>query len=845
MYLKGKFNIEDKRLEKLYHPSQIEIYPKAKPNREGKILLQNPKTGSFKNPMAMRTLYELRKLINYLISLGDIDEEDSIVVEVARQLNDSNKRWAIETYQRRREEENKEFAKAITELLKEPDSIGRIQANPDSNDDIDKFRLWYEQIKYKKLFKKPPAKNRIDKDGKEIENSDSKNFDWNNIRNEVIQKVIEEKDLIKKYRLWKEQGCLCIYTGNTISLSDLFDENVIDFEHTIPRSISFDNSLANLTVCFAHYNRNIKKNRIPTELENYNEDWGDFTSIESRLKDWKDRIEELTANIEFWKKKSKQAQEKGPKDYAIRQKHLWQFELDYWKNKVDRFTMTEVKSGFKNSQLVDTQLISKYAFHYLKTVFNSVSVQKGSVTAEFRKIYGIQPKDEEKDRSSHYHHAIDAAVLTLIPSSAKREEVLKKSYELYEKWKLGRAKEKQYREDPYPDFKLKYINEIEKNILINNVAKDKALIPAKKIFRKRGKIVYLRDKNGKLILDDKGKNVFKIITGDSIRGALHKDTFLGAIKKLKRDLDGNPLIGDDGKFILEDGLYFVVREPLVYKKDAASPGFKSLDEIKSCIVDPHVYRMIEKQVGGKSLKDAIADGIYMLKKNNEKIVLDKNGKKMNTIRHIRIYVREKEPIAIKKQAYLSKKYEYKHDYYAANATSFLYALYEDEKGTRGFEPLNLFEAVEIRREKEKIKKDEDFFEPAKIIGRSKKVGKLIAILKPGKKVLFYKDKDKEEPKELSKSELSQRLYFIKNLFDAKTGSVQFQHHLEARNNKQLSEAFPKEQFGQQGKNGFSKFNFEKPWPRLLMNPINFDFLIEGKDFEVTPDGTIKWYKEEG
>ena len=104
-------------------------------------------------------------------------------------------------------------------------------------------------------------------------------------------------------------------------------------------------------------------------------------------------------------------------------------ELEYWKNKVDRFFMKEVTSGFKNSQKVDTQLISKYAFHYLKTLFEKVDVQKGSITAEFRKIYKLQIPNEKKDRSLHSHHAKDAAVLTLIPIAAKRDAILKTYYE--------------------------------------------------------------------------------------------------------------------------------------------------------------------------------------------------------------------------------------------------------------------------------------------------------------------------------------------------------------------------------------------------------------------------------
>ena len=53
-----------------------------------------------------------------------------------------------------------------------------------------------------------------------------------------------------------------------ITLADLFKEGVIDFEHTVPRSKSFDNSLANLTVCYHDYNRTQKKNQIPTLLSN-------------------------------------------------------------------------------------------------------------------------------------------------------------------------------------------------------------------------------------------------------------------------------------------------------------------------------------------------------------------------------------------------------------------------------------------------------------------------------------------------------------------------------------------------------------------------------------------------
>ncbi len=135
-YLDTNFNVYEKLLDKIYHPSQIDIYPK----KEGQQFLLSPKTAAFKNPMAYKTLYRLRDVINYLIEVGKIDEETRMIVEIARELNDSNKRWAIEKYQRDREVENREFANAISEFIKAPDFSG--VADPGNKDDVDKVRFF-------------------------------------------------------------------------------------------------------------------------------------------------------------------------------------------------------------------------------------------------------------------------------------------------------------------------------------------------------------------------------------------------------------------------------------------------------------------------------------------------------------------------------------------------------------------------------------------------------------------------------------------------------------------------------------------------------------------------------
>lgn len=650
LFLEDNFNLQKNELNKLYHPSQIEIYPPAKEQyykhlEQSLTLLNTPKTGAFKNPMAMRTLFELRKLTNYLIITGQIEQDTRVVVEVARELNDANMRWAIEHYQNRRREENKEFAFAIVEMLEEsskPNSKKNLNANPESNEDIDKFRLWVEQIEDDTI-----------NDGK----SEYAKYEWANTKSKVYKAVSSAKEMIDKYRLWKEQSCKCMYTGRPINMFDLFSENNTDFEHTIPRSISFDNSLANLTICDFAYNRTIKKNKLPTSLENYENDatinGKYYTAIKPRLIDWEKKVESVKINIEFWKKKSKQASDKEFKDKAIRQKHLWKMDLDYWQNKLNRFTTEEVTTSFKNSQLVDTQLISKYAFHYLKTFFNKVEIQKGSTTAEFRKIYGVQDPNEKKSRDSHSHHAKDAAILTLIPTANKREEILKKAYSHYEN------NYKQYTESPYKGFSRSYIDEINSTTLINNVINDQKVTPANKKVRASGKIVYFKDQNGNKITDEEGKPIAKYAKGDSIRGQLHKETFLGAVKLLKKDENGKAIREKNGNFISEDVKY-VTRKPLVFKKNADSPGFSKLEEIEKCIVDKNLFQIIKRQVEtAEGFKEALTnpDGIWMYsseKKDKDGNII-KNAERINRIRHIRVFTADKNPPIIKKTNSSSRK----------------------------------------------------------------------------------------------------------------------------------------------------------------------------------------------
>lgn len=769
-FLDNNFDLGEKLVDKIYHPSQIDIYPK----KEEQEFLLSPKTAAFKNPMAYKTLYKLRDVVNYLIEIEKIDSDTRLVVEIARELNDSNKRWAIESYQRSREAENKLYASAIAELIKDPEFKGA--ANPHSSTDADKFRLWTEQLP---------------------------NYE------DILKAVNSTKDDVNKYRLWKEQNCICLYTGKFINITDLFNSNVIDFEHTIPRSKSFDNSLDNMTVCYADYNRNIKKNQMPTELPNFETESHGYKAIKPRLEVWEKKVEHLFEQIDFWKSKSKKAMDKAEKDNAIRQKHLRKMDYDYWKNKVDRFTRTEVSQGFVNSQLVDTQIITKYAYHYLKTVFNKVDVIKGKQTSEFRKIYGIQTKEEAKDRSKHYHHAIDAAVLTLIPSSKKREDILKKAYE-YEEGYKGR----QYHEKPFLGFEHSMIEAIEKNILINNIADaDQTLTPGKKTVRKRGRVVWI----------DKENQIPKIAQGDSIRGELHLQTYYGKIKRAAKDENGSLQRDEEQNIVYnqvdgKDEIWMVIRKPI--------------DSVKfntDVIVDGHIAEHLIKQLN---------NGV----KQHE--LKDFQGKQ---VRHLRCRVKSARGFMnpdnatiVKEQVYKSDK-DYKNYIYADSGENYMFGLYENDNG-RSIVPFNIFESAQSIKHLDEVNANNLFkFKEPIYIGRGNKAKEafLTHVFMVGQKVLLFEN-DKEELKDLDIEDLPKRLYYVKRLADAKTQRILFQHHLEARDDKQLSEDFPKEDFGTKGKDGFSNFSVNFNAPRLLLTPGNFNFIIEEKDFEMKFDSSINF-----
>ncbi|MBO4551221.1 MAG: CRISPR-associated protein Csn1, partial [Bacteroidaceae bacterium] len=490
-YLQDNFDLKPGVAEMLYHPSMIETYPDAKPNQDGVVLLGSPRTNAVKNPMAMRSLHGVRKVVNSLIKEGKIGPDTEVHIEYARALNNANMRAAINDMQRERDKKHKEYAEEIRKLYKEATS-------------------------------------------KDIEPT--------------------ETDILK-FQLWEEQDHICLYTGDEIGIADFIGARPsYDIEHTIPQSVGGDSTQENMTLCSGHYNRFVKKTKLPAELAEHEE-------IMARLEPWKERIDDLTKQID--RISTKGIGDKAAKDARIRKRNRLKMERDYWRGKYKRFTMTEVPEGFALRQGAGIGLISKYAALYLKSYFHDtlhperrqVYSIKGTVTSEFRQMWGIQEEYEKKSRDSHTHHCIDAIVIACIGKNEFNQ--MGQYYHKQEEHRRGEGQKPEFPK-PWPTF-TQDLKQIAEEMLVVHDTPDNMPKKASRAIEVNGRKV--------------------VAKGDCARGSLHQDTYYGAIER-----DG------DTKY--------VVRKPLT--------SFTSIKDLDN-IVDDAVRQAILRAVEGKDFKKAIAE----------------------------------------------------------------------------------------------------------------------------------------------------------------------------------------------------------------------------------------------
>ena len=216
---------------------------------------------------------------------------------------------------------------------------------------------------------------------------------------------ITSNDLLK-YKLWKEQKECCGYSGKKISISELFDKNVVQIDHILPYSRTFNDNYLNKTLVFAKENQD-KRERTPFEWFGNTDKWDKYESFINSL------------SIPIPKKDN----------YLMRN-------LDF-----------DTARAMRDQNLNDTKYISKELSSIIKAYLNveKVNMYSGSLTAKLRARWGfnrlthsyisknyIMPSSMKeninKDRDNHLHHAMDALVIASITPS------LEQKITLYEKF---------------------------------------------------------------------------------------------------------------------------------------------------------------------------------------------------------------------------------------------------------------------------------------------------------------------------------------------------------------------------------------------------------------------------
>ena len=505
------------------------------------------------------------------------------------------------------------------------------------------------------------------------------------------------EDAIDRYVLWEEQSHMCLYTGKQIPLADVISGNSFDIEHTIPRSMSGDDSLANKTLCDARYNRDVKKGMVPRSCPNYDE-------ICVRLKPWRDKVEELENLFRSRNHAAKAAVDPAAKSVARTKAVRIKLELNYWRDKLRRFEIDADRladpenglSGFKRRQLVDTGIMSSHAVELLRSVYPKVYAVNGAATAFARKAWGIQG-DEAKDRSEHTHHAKDAMVIAaLTPARFNAICTALKDDGSVQVRPCDVCK------PPYDGFAEK-VRLAAEDILVKHVLRQTTLRQSSK----RNALAKAHPSKA-----DPSKMVkFVLSRGDTVRGPLHKDTFYGCIT--------DPENGKQS---------FVVRKPLVGPLAAA-------ESIVGKIVDPVIRDIVDSAIG--ELKN---DGVKNIEPGMIKMP---SGVPINKVR---IYAHTTDPAKLRDHA-MPSKHDYKTPYYVtlAEGSNFRMGIF-NLNGKLSVVPDNSLDWAQNHKRTDYLPLD-------------RREG-FIGYITPGSMALTVEDGNIEALKSMGTDELSKRLYKV-------------------------------------------------------------------------------------
>ncbi|AFH50737.1 Hypothetical protein IALB_3034 [Ignavibacterium album JCM 16511] len=378
------------------------------PDELGEYIRKKLPNNSLRNPIVEQVIRETIFIVRDVWkSFGIIDE---IHIELGRELkNNSEERKKTSESQEKNFQEKERARKLLKELLNSSNfehydengnkifSSFTVNPNPDSPLDIEKFRIWKNQsgLTDEELNKK--------------------------LKDEKIPTEIE----VKKYILWLTQKCRSPYTGKIIPLSKLFDSNVYEIEHIIPRSKMKNDSTNNLVICELGVNK-AKGDRLAANFISESNGKCKFGEVEYTLLKYGDYLQYCKDTFKYQKAKYKNLlATEPPEDFIERQIN----DTRYIGRKLAELLTPVVKDskniiftiGSITSELKITwglngvwKDILRPRFKRLESIINKKLIfQDEDDPNKYHFDLSINPQLDKEGlkRLDHRHHALDATII--------------------------------------------------------------------------------------------------------------------------------------------------------------------------------------------------------------------------------------------------------------------------------------------------------------------------------------------------------------------------------------------------------------------------------------------------
>ena len=382
---------------------------------------------------------------------------------------------------------------------------------------------------------------------------------------------------IEKVMLYNEINGHCAYCNKPINLNEVI-YGVIEVEHILPKSKSFDNSYNNKTLACKECN-NFKTNKTPYAFLHPQ---GLYEEFEKRTKSLK-LSEKKTENLLF-------------------------------KENLDKYSIKFINRNLRDTAYATSELVNQIKIfnYYLETITNGKKIKTlstpGQLTSKLRNTYGLK-----KDRNDgDYHHAVDAAIVASITNTSIGELIIESQnndkFWIFNSKKIGE--------------KISFLTNVSLAHSIESIKRineDNTPISFQTIKNPQGKLananIYkIIEKDGKTYKIDQIDNIYNI----DFSNKSEKERF----EKLMNNKDMTLLCYDNNKELFNHIKDIYEK----YKNEKGNPFVNYVREVNSLsndiIIDGYLYgiKVPSKKNNGPYIKRlryySIINDPYLLKKQN-------------------------------------------------------------------------------------------------------------------------------------------------------------------------------------------------------------------------------------